>query len=403
MAKKLHLFEGFGIECEYMLVDRSTLKVKPLAPKILEQLAGKPAMQVAEGETAWSNELVKHVLELKGNGPKSDLKKLHDEFYAATKRLNKILAADNAMLLGTAMHPLFVPEKETELWDSEDAEIYATYNRIFNCQGHGWSNLQSVHINFPFADDNEFGKLHAAIRVVLPILPALAASSPLCEGKYGPLNDTRLSFYLQNQRRIPEILGHAIPEAVFTQADYEKHILEPMYRAIAPHDPEENLQGEWLNSRAAIARFERSAIEIRLLDIQECLKADFAIVGLVTETVRALTTGSWSDKNHQAQFSAPELRRILDDVLARGHTATISDTRFLRSFGIEKSAATVREVWQHLAKTLNAEDSIALILDKGTLADRIKRRLGPTPTISAIQSTYLELAKCLDADHLFDP
>ncbi|HAL85576.1 MAG TPA: hypothetical protein DCM31_01010, partial [Deferribacteraceae bacterium] len=37
-----------------------------------------------------------------------------------------------------------------------------------------------------------------------------------------------------------------------------------MYRDIAPYDPECILQEEWLNSRGAIARFDRKAIEIRL-------------------------------------------------------------------------------------------------------------------------------------------
>ena len=43
-----------------------------------------------------------------------------------------------------------------------------------------------------------------------------------------------------------------------------------MYRAIDPLDTEGILQEEWLNSRAAIARFDRGAIEIRCMDTQEC-------------------------------------------------------------------------------------------------------------------------------------
>ena len=36
-------------------------------------------------------------------------------------------------------------------------------------------------LNLPFSSDEEFGRLHAAIRLLLPLLPALAASSPLVE------------------------------------------------------------------------------------------------------------------------------------------------------------------------------------------------------------------------------
>ena len=50
--------------------------------------------------------------------------------------------------------------------------MYEAYDRIFDCRGHGWANLQAVHLNLPFSGDEEFGRLHAAIRLVLPIMPA---------------------------------------------------------------------------------------------------------------------------------------------------------------------------------------------------------------------------------------
>src|SRR5690606_7705226 len=115
----------------------------------------------------------------------------------------KILAPMGAMLMPTAMHPWFDPATETRLWPHEYSPVYETYNRIFGCQGHGWSNLQSMHVNLPFANDEEFARLHAAIRLALPILPALAASSPLVEGRVTGLADSRLDFYRFNSRRLP--------------------------------------------------------------------------------------------------------------------------------------------------------------------------------------------------------
>ena len=82
----------------------------------------------------------------------------------------------------TGMHPWMDPAREFELWPHGDREIYAAFDRIFDCRGHGWANLQSMHLNLPFADDDEFGRLHAAIRALLPLLPALAASSPFADG-----------------------------------------------------------------------------------------------------------------------------------------------------------------------------------------------------------------------------
>ena len=75
------------------------------------------------------------------------------------------------------------PLTDTELWKHSYSEVYELYNRIFNCKGHGWSNVQSTHINLPFFDDKEFEKLHAAIRIILPLIPGLCASSPILRRK----------------------------------------------------------------------------------------------------------------------------------------------------------------------------------------------------------------------------
>ncbi|MFU8877941.1 MAG: hypothetical protein ACNA7E_07345, partial [Wenzhouxiangellaceae bacterium] len=69
----IHAFTGYGIELEYMIVDRKTLAVRPIADKLLLDEAGNVANEVAHGELAWSNELVAHVVELKTNGPAESL------------------------------------------------------------------------------------------------------------------------------------------------------------------------------------------------------------------------------------------------------------------------------------------------------------------------------------------
>ena len=91
-----------------------------------------------------------------------------------------------------------------------------------------------MHINLPFANDEEFGRLHAAIRMVLPFLPALAASSPIVEGHVLPILDNQLEFSRKSAARIPSVGGAVIPEPVFTRDAYTRGILEPMYRDIAP-------------------------------------------------------------------------------------------------------------------------------------------------------------------------
>jgi len=291
----LHLFEGVGLELEYMIVDRRSLEVLPIADRVLTAQAGELTNEVEVGPLCWSNELVLHVLELKTNGPAESTAGLTEDFQNGVAAVNAHLASLGGQLLPGAMHPWFDPATQTRLWPHENSPIYAAYNRIFGCRGHGWSNLQSAHINLPFCGDQEFGRLHAAIRLVLPLLPALAAGSPVFAGRIGPALDNRLQFYRSNQQRIPQISGRVIPEPAYSATGYRQQILQPIYNAIAPFDPQKILQEEWLNSRGAIARFDRSTIEIRVLDVQECPAADVAIAGLVIVLLKALIEERWTD------------------------------------------------------------------------------------------------------------
>ena len=60
--KNLGLFQGFGVELEYMIVARDTLAVLPVTDLILQEAAGELADEVERGMLAWSNELVLHVI-----------------------------------------------------------------------------------------------------------------------------------------------------------------------------------------------------------------------------------------------------------------------------------------------------------------------------------------------------
>ena len=57
------LFEVFGVEMEYMIVDRSTLSVKAVADELLKKMTGEYISDYENGIIDWSNELVNHVVE----------------------------------------------------------------------------------------------------------------------------------------------------------------------------------------------------------------------------------------------------------------------------------------------------------------------------------------------------
>ena len=151
------LFERFGIELEYMIVHRDTLDVLPVCDKVLHEISGTFSNDVMpdgpHGATAWSNELALHVLEFKTLAPSETIHNLDIIFRKEVLRALEILENMQGMLMPTAMHPWMNPEHEFKIWPHGDREIYGTFDSIFSCKGHGWSNLQSMHINLPFKND----------------------------------------------------------------------------------------------------------------------------------------------------------------------------------------------------------------------------------------------------------
>ena len=217
--ERFNLFEVHGVELEYMLVDAQTLDVRPRVDDVLAKLAGRVTSDVERGEATWSNELAAHVVELKTTAPSRSLDRLAAVFSAAIDDLQPVLSELNLRMLPTAMHPWMNPASETKLWPHENAAIYQAFDRIFNCHTHGWANVQSVHLNLPFADDVQFERLHAAVRLVLPLLPALAASSPIVESRVADQLDSRLVHYFGHCSRVPSLIGDVIPEPIYDQRD----------------------------------------------------------------------------------------------------------------------------------------------------------------------------------------
>ena len=403
------LFERYGIELEYMIVDRETLDVRPIADAILGE-----AGEVELGRIAWSNELVLHVLEMKCNEPEPALEPLVELFQESVREANRRLEPHGARLLPTAMHPWMDPAREMRLWPHDYGPVYAAFDRIFDCRGHGWANLQSMHVNLPFASsdasDGEFARLHAAIRLVLPILPALAASSPFRDGRASGFADTRLEVYRKNSARVPSVSGDIVPEPVFTRRDYERSILERIYRDVAPHDPEGVLRDEFCNSRGAIARFVRDAIEIRVIDVQEHPRADLGVAALTSSVVEAHCRERWGTLATQKSWEVAPLAQIFLACVERAENAVIDDESYLRAFGVRERRLSAGELWNQLRREVwpagSTRDAafrgpIDGILRSGTLSTRIRRVAGPEPPSENLFEVYFELARCLEEGESF--
>lgn len=397
-----HLFEAFGIELEYMIVDASTLAVRPLADRLISA-EGNRKNNVDRGDYAWSNELVAHVVELKTARPVRGFDGLAAGFQAEIGEIEARLEPHHCRLLPGGLHPWMDPLRETVLWPHDDEGIYATFDRIFDCHGHGWSNLQSCHVNLPFNGDDEFRRLHSAIRLVLPLIPALAASSPVIEARRSGLLDYRLKAYGENCARFPSISARLIPDVVRSEAEYVERIYRPIAADLASADPEGVLDPIWVNARGAIARFDRRAIEIRLLDTQECPAGDLRLVRYLVDLLKNLVSEANTSLAQQEAVATEELAALLASTIRAGAAAEIDSDAVWAAFGVvPKGEQTVAHLLGQLAARLPVGGDV---WPGGCLAERLLTALpkaAGTLTFSELLPTYQRLADCLRHGQPFD-
>jgi len=393
-------FSAYGIELEYMLVSRTSLDVQPIADVILAQAQRNAA---ETGGIDWSNELALHVVEIKNIQP-GPLSELIQTFQNQVRQLDTSLADIGACLMPTAMHPWMDPSRDTVLWPHDNQAIYATFHQLFDCKRHAWANVQSMHVNLPFADDRQFEKLMAAVRVVLPLLPAIAASSPLADGAVSGYMDYRMHVYRNQSPNQPSIVGAIVPDVVRSRAEHGTRVLEPMYADIQSLDPGQELRFEWLNARGAIPRFDRNAIEIRVMDMQECPLADVALAALVIDLTELLYEGEFASLGAQQELSTTMLSRLLFACNRDADQTLIEDSSYLSLLRFPDRVCTAEELWSHLAEILLSRGAphqqlwqthLSLILRHGPLARRILRALAGNTSRPAMHEVYRRLVTCL--------
>jgi len=418
----LGLFEGFGVEIEWMIVDSESLDIRPSGDRLLGE-----GGEVERGAMAWSNELVLHVVEAKTNGPAPTLDGLAEAFHAEVMEAERRLEPLGCQLLSGGAHPWMEPARDTRIWPHEYTEVYRAFDRIFGVQGHGWSNLQSTHLNLPFSGDEEFAALHQAIRLILPFVPALSAASPVLDGVVQPNLDERMDRYRMNAARIPSVSGGVMPDRSSSRRAYETEVLAPLYRDLAPHDPEGTLRHEWVNARGAIPRFERGAIEIRVIDAQESPIMDLAILKLVVAMIRRITAAGLALADPAGRspldgVSTEVLREMLADTVRDAERASLSGTRRREAMAPLLDVLQVADLhprdagafWAAGAE-VTGENSAELrtLLDQGPLARRIlgalgtrggrELRPGDAPGEAVLRSTWRGVGEALRANRPFVP
>jgi gamma-glutamyl:cysteine ligase YbdK (ATP-grasp superfamily) len=390
--------EVLGPEHEFSLVDEN-LKVLPIVDKVIKDLYGRVVNFVELGEFTFGKELQLHVMEVKPNKPFKSPKAFEETMHEAVLRLNELLERRyGASLLGTGMHPTLKLE-ETAVWPHRHKQIYEAFSRIFDLRRHGWLNIQSFQLNIPYADEAKGILMHNLLANVCAYLPAVSASSPIYEGHFGDYVDNRLYFYMENQREIPSVTGKVVPEYVQSFRQYKKEIIGRYSADLAKFGAHQCiLNKEWVNSRGVIFRFERKALEIRVMDEQECIKSDVALSCFIRALLRGLMKMDES--------------LLPTEVLAEDFKSVIKDG--LEAKVLHPNGPTARHVCRHFLKiawenaTAEEKEYLPLIekrLEHGNLSDvikeKVKVRAQKTDMDEAILDVYSKLLNSLKANESF--
>lgn len=402
-------FEVAGLELEYPIVDRD-LNVVSLVEPAFRILAGRGTSDVDLGAIGFSNEFADHVFELKTQQPVKSMQEIERLLYEGVQRFTAVLRDEfDARLFPTGMHPWFDPARG-KLWTRSGLRIYTAYARLFNVRTHGWMNVQASHVNLPFGNEREtIAMLHAS-SLLIPYLPAVAASSPMHDGKLQQDVDSRMAWLTRIQARIPESCGRMVPEFSDSFDDYREDILQQMYAALDRLPDTSCIRYEFFNTRAAILRFSRRAMEVRVLDTQECVKMDVAIAAFVRWSLKHLTTLIL-----EGRINRPSHDLLVEDF---GRTVEAGTNARVHApyFDAERDAdglANVKDVLRLLLEGARAHaptedirylDLVQKVVESGSLAERIRAHLlphsrkRPEEFMEVARHLYIQLADCLEAN-----
>ena len=383
--------EVLGPEHEYSIVDER-LNSLPNVDKVIKELKGKIVNTVSCNGFSFGKELQSHVAEIKATKPFPSPTIFEDTMYEAVLKINDVLERHfHAHLMGGGMHPL-LDLNDARIWSHRDRSIYKAMDDLFNIRQHGWLNIQSFQLNLSYSSEPDGVRLHNVISTILPYLPAISAASPIYEARIGAYVDNRLYFYKNNQKEAPSIIGDVIPEYITSFKKYREVTIEKYSNELQTLNADACLiNKEWLNSRGAIFRFDRNAIEIRVMDEQECVKSDVALSCFI----RALLRGLF---NENEQLPHNLLVEDFNRVIREGLSARV----------LYPDAKTAQPVCLHFydiaTKHAQEDEKRYLWLIKkrileGNLSNLIARdvctRAQKTSQVEAIRDIYLKLVSSL--------
>jgi glutamate---cysteine ligase / carboxylate-amine ligase len=384
--------EVMGPEHELSIVDNE-LHALPIADKIIKEYCGKLMNFVELPKFTFGKEMQLHVMEIKANEPFQSPLVDEETMQSAVETLSDFIEKKHdAHLLGTGMHPLLMLG-DTGVWPHRHKMIYDEYGKIFRLKQHGWLNIQSFHLNLPYQKEPNGVLMYNLLANICPYLPAISASSPIFEGSFGENVDNRLAFYKVNQVEVPSIVGDVVPEYVSSFKMYHDDVIGRYSKDLALAGAGKAiLFKEWVNSRGVIFRFDRSALEVRVMDEQECIKMDVALSCFIRALLRGLLICEPELLSHEL------LLNDFNSILSKGLDASVMNPNGPTARNVCKRLFEV--AW--LSATEEEKNYLPLVkrrIDNGNLSEiirrNVERKAQSTDFKEAILNIYSTLIRCL--------
>lgn len=319
------LFNVIGIELEYCIVSKKDFSIQSFARKLFKILNNnKTSNTFTYNNICMSNEMVNHVIEFKPIKPYKDILFLEQDLLKCTQYVNSILEKYDLCIVPLSLHPTMKPQEAT-MWKGKYHSIYKIYDKLFGVKTHSFSNMQSLQITLPFENEQQMLKLHNSIRLVLPFLKILSASSPYLEGKNNKTLSNRINFFKKSHANLTERFSSPITDYLSNIGEYYKY-LDMLLEAFSDFKIGKNVKTQWFNSQGSMIKFQFNAIEIRTCDIQESVHANLGLAHFIYQWVKYIY-----DNVENTKISFETLNKIFESK----HSDMV-DKEYLNVYGIDK-------------------------------------------------------------------
>ena len=381
------------IEVEYIIADRDSMEAVPLAEKLIKKAAGCEKSVTysspdSECTILWS--LTKHdyIVKFSAQISRANIREAEKILHNQILEANRMLEEFNAVLYASAVYPLPGSGSAKKSCSSCSDRPEDIRNLIENSV----FNYHYMKLYLHFNNEEEFFRLHTAVRLIMPLLPALTSGSPVIGNCETEVQDSGLEIFRHKLSRKGKACGSIIPRPVRNRKEYEESLNQCLNCDSSGKDAA--LVDE---CKALTADFEKGMLGVSIFDMQESPHVDFAVVRFVTYVLE-LIVNCRCGAERQASVSNDELLKIFDNITKDGLKGIADNEKYLKLLGIEdQTRMSAWGIWMLLAKKVKDYAGLKIppvenILKTGALSERIVKAAEQR----SVKETFQELAECLE-------